>query len=184
MNWKSELINLEQKKNWDTAILLMEQVIADNPHDLTAYIAINYLLMNLIVEEDYDKTKHDHYASLLKHYLTESYAKFSNDPEYLFFTARTAHISEWYFDMTREQVRAMDFKALSLEPNNILYRWVYIVLLDEKLPHNKNILLDYAQMVLAENSPINKTLESKGAIGEYILGIMTSVSRDYIKELN
>lgn len=183
MNWKSELRRLEQKKDWNSAISFMEKFILDNPNDMNAYIAMNYLLMNLLVEEDHDESRHYYYENLLKHYFKESYAKFSQNAEYLFYTARTAYMSEWYFDMTLEQVREMDFKALSLDPNNILYRWVYIVLLDEKNLYNKTILIDYATIVLDEKSPIKKALESKGAIGEYIFGIMAAISRNCINTL-
>ena len=50
MEWKESLRKLERNKQWDEAIEFMQEVIAQNQDDMDAYIAINYLLMNLIVE--------------------------------------------------------------------------------------------------------------------------------------
>lgn len=125
MNWKKTLISLEKAKAWDEAIEFMQKIISENPDDLDAYIGINYLLMNLLVEEDYDTDKHKYYAKLTKQYFLESYAKFSDNAEYLFYTGLTGCMSEWFFGLEREQVKSMMKKALYLEPENIIYQWIY-----------------------------------------------------------
>lgn len=51
----------------------MKNIIEQNPNDLDTYLEMNCLLMNLLVEEDYDKNKHEYYANLLKKYFIESY---------------------------------------------------------------------------------------------------------------
>ena len=76
MNWKEKLRRLEKTKQWDRAIEFMETVIRKNPDDVDAYIYMNYLLMNLLVEEKHDESKHDYYEFLAKKYFDESYAKF------------------------------------------------------------------------------------------------------------
>ena len=184
MDWKNQLRYLEQKKDWDAAISFMQKVIDENPNDMSAYININYLLMNLLVEEDYNETKHDYYAALLKHYFTESYTKFAENAEYLFFTSRTAFMSEWYFGIELEDAEKMYQKALALEPENLLYQWAYYGSLDRSVSQNIQIILSYARMILEENSPIKKVLESKGAIGEYLLKIMTAWSERILNESN
>lgn len=86
MTWQKILRKLEQNKEWDNAIEFMQNVVKENPDNVDVYLRINYLLMNLLVEEDYDRTKHDYYAALLKKYFDESYAKFFLNPEYLYYT--------------------------------------------------------------------------------------------------
>ncbi len=92
MNWKEQLHDLEQAKDWDAAIAFMEKFIQEQPDNMEAYLFINYLLANLITEEqDWDLHNEDtwnHVVDLLKKYLEESYGKFSNNPEYLFYTAK------------------------------------------------------------------------------------------------
>lgn len=77
MNWKAQLSKLEQGKNRKSAIALMQETINQNSNSMDAYLSMNYLLMNLLVEEQYDPNDHDYYAGLLKKYFIESYAKFS-----------------------------------------------------------------------------------------------------------
>ena len=54
MNWKEHLLKLEQRKDWKSAIALMENIIDSNGTNVDAYLSINYLLMNLLVEENYN----------------------------------------------------------------------------------------------------------------------------------
>src|SRR5687767_3044549 len=119
MNWQKQLQVLELYKEWDFAIELMKNIIADDQENMDAYISMNYLLMNLLVEEDYDRNNHDQYASLIKKYFDETYAKFSENAEYLYYTGITAFISEWYFGIEVEDARAMLEGALQREPDNI-----------------------------------------------------------------
>lgn len=179
MNWKEQLENNEQAKDWKSAIELMQNTINDNPHDLDAYLSINYLLMNLLVDEDYESSEHDYYAGLLKKYFLESYSKFSHNPEYLFYTGITAHLSEWYFDIDIEEAKTMITEALRLEPENILYKWGYYTYLDMSNVNNKQQGIAYAKEILTTNS-VKKVLKSKGALGEYILGIMEHWSNNEI----
>ena len=50
---KSHIRTLELTKQWDLAIEFMKHVIDKNPDDMDAYISINQLIMNLLIEEDY-----------------------------------------------------------------------------------------------------------------------------------
>lgn len=181
MNWKEQLRQLELKKDWDTAIEFMQHVIEKNPNDIDAYLLMNYLLMNLLVEEDHNEDKHDYYEYLTKKYFDESYTKFSNDPEYLYYTGRTACMSEWFFDVNLEP-SVLIKKAQELNPSNLVYQWnKYFRLpgsIDERAPEN----LKYAQLVLQENSPIKKELATKGSLGEYIFGMMQNWAIDLLTE--
>lgn len=55
MNWKQQLRVFELNKQWDQAIEFMQIVVEANPDDMDAYIYINFLIMNLLVEEDYNR---------------------------------------------------------------------------------------------------------------------------------
>lgn len=182
MNWKEQLVNLEQSKNWKPAIELLQKTINDDTNNIDAYLSMNYLLMNLLVEEDYNSSEHDYYAGLLKKYFLESYSKFSISPEYLFYTGIIAHISEWYFDIDIEEAKAMLKEALHLEPENILYKWGYFTYLDMSSRDNKKQGITYAVEILTENYPVKEMLKSKGTLGKYILEIMEHWSRNEITE--
>lgn len=172
MNWKLLLNDLILKKKWDESIQLMKKVIAENPKDLEAYININYLLMNILVEEEYSAEQQVDYSNSLKKYFLESYSKFSNNPEYLFYTGITAFISEWYLDIDIEDARKMILNAVNIEPENIIYKWGYYTYLDMSNIENNQKSLQYSLIIIDNNNPYKKILESKGPVGKYILNIM------------
>lgn len=167
MNWKEHLLKLEQRKDWKSAIALMENIIDSNGTNVDAYLSINYLLMNLLVEENYNPDEHDYYAELLKKYFTESYAKFSRSPEYLFYIGKIACMSEWYFDIEIEEAQSMIKKALYIEPDNILYHWANYGDLDMRDSINNEKMILFAKQALS-NPTVKKELKSKGALGKYL----------------
>lgn len=176
MNWKVQLKRYEQQKDWDSAIKLMQKYIKDNNQDLDAYLCMNYLLMNLLVEEDYDVKKQDYYAELLKKYFLESFSKFSHNPDYLFYTGITAHLSEWYFDIDIEAAKTMLKDAFFLEPRNIIYEWGYYYYVEVNDESSKLKVVNCSKEIL-NNNTLQESLTSKGALGEYILEIMQYSSK-------
>jgi hypothetical protein len=170
MTWKEQLRTLEKAKKWDKAIEFMKGVIQKNPDDMDAYIFMNYLLMNLLGGEDYDKSKETTYETLIKWYFDESYAKFSHNAEYLYLTGKMAVMGEWFFGIKVEDYDSMIKKAHQLDPQNPLYNQYHYFELEEKDPCNPE-LVTFANLVLDKNSPITKQFENRGAVGEYILAV-------------
>ena len=149
----------------------MQIVIEANPDDMDAYIYINFLLMNTLVEvgrDNYNVDNRDYYVELTKEYFDESYAKFSNNAEYLFCTGITAVMSEWYFGIEVEDYQRMLARAMELEPDNIVYKETYYLKLDQNIPKDREELLAYAKLILQKDSKLNQELNQRGAIGEYL----------------
>ncbi len=168
MAWKERLRILEKSQQWDKAIAFMKGIIQKNPNDVDAYIFMNYLLMNILAEEEYDLSKDKEYATLLKWYFDESYAKFSDNPEYLYFTAKTAVMGEWFFGITVKDYEKMFKRAQEIELANPLYQEIYYLNLSSNDPYNQE-LINFVRLALNKDSPMKKQLKDKGAIGEYIL---------------
>lgn len=185
MNWKDQLREFEHSKHWDDAIKFMQKIIIKNPDNIDAYLSMNFLLMNLLVEEDYERLQHDYYTNLLKKYFIESYSKFYSNPEYLFYTGITACMSEWYFNINIATATEMIQKSMHLEPINILYQWGYYCLLDLNKIENTKKAKIYAELILKNDSPIQAMLNSKGALGQYLSEIMINWSKDiYLHKTN
>lgn len=165
IEWKEQLAKYEETKNWDAAIEMMQEVIDSNPDNIDSYLLTNYLLMNLLVEEDHEFTKIEYYSGLLKKYFNESYVKFSQDPEYLFYTAITASMSEWFMGIYDAAVYEEMFqRAFEIQHDNILYLWGYYLYL-----HQKGIskAVYYAKIIL-DDDLVKQTLSDKGALGGYV----------------
>jgi len=181
MTWQRQLRILEQLKEWDIAIELMENTIKENPDSLDAYLSICYLLMNLLVEEDYDITQDSRYEHLAKKYYDQSYEKFSHDPKYLFYIGKIAVMSGWFFGIDTPDYEKMLLDAIRLEPDNMLYMSSYYIMLDRENPENRKKICEYAKAVLAPDSPIPKLLDLESSLGEYLFEILTNWSKDVLK---
>ena len=176
MNWKEQLSKLEQSKNWKSAIAFMQETITQNSNSVDAYLSMNYLLMNLLVEEQYNSNDHNYYAGLLKKYFIESYAKFSDNPKFLFFIGKIACMSEWYFDIDIEEAHSMMKKSSVIEPDNILYKWANYSNLDMRESSNNERLILYAKHAFSEPK-VREELKSIGALGAYLYEALASWSK-------
>lgn len=164
--WKEQLAKYEEVKDWDAALKLTQKVIEDDPDNIDVYLLTNYLLMNLLVEEDYEFAKTDYYSGLLKRYFNESYVKFSQEPEYLFYTAITASMSEWFMGINDKKVYYKMFqRALEIRHDNALYLWGNYAYLPLK---NVSKAVYYAKIIL-NNDLIKLSLCDKGALGGYVV---------------
>lgn len=178
VNWKIHLRGLELNKQWDQAIEFMQIIIGANPDDMHAYIYMNFLLMNLLVEEDYDESRYDYYTKLTKKYFDESYVKFFNYAEYLFCTGITAVMSEWYFGLDADGYQTMLARAAELEPDNMLYKRGYYIHLDRNIVSQLTEAKYYAHLILQNNSTLTRQLKSYGALSEYLYCRMRGWAND------
>jgi tetratricopeptide (TPR) repeat protein len=197
MSWKQQLRILEQMGDFDVAIFFMKKVIEKHPNDVDAYIFMLFRLMDTIVEhacyfanvsktvvsdikKEYYDTKETYYEVLAKKYFQDGYNKFSENAEFLFCVGTTAVMSEWYFGIDVNVYNAMLAKAQILDPDNPLYKHAHYWSLFEK-DHNNQEAIEYARMVLQENSPIKGILDTKGAFGVYMSGILLHKSRHILE---
>lgn len=181
MTWQKQLRILEQHKEWDMAIELMEDTITKNPDSVDAYLSMAYLLMNLLVEEDYDDNQIDRYLDLAKRNYHESSEKFSSDPKYLFCMGSIMAILDWLLDKDTPDCVGMQEEALRLDPNNLLYQWDSYYALDRKNPENRKRICEYARAVLAPDSPIPRILDLESSFGKYLFGLITYWSKGVLE---
>lgn len=175
MAWQQELRTLENSESWDQAIELLQKTIAQNPSDMNAYMSMNYLLMNLLVDENEDEDETSNFSSyekMAKKYFKESYAKFSDNPEYLFFTGVTASMAESCFGIDQDKAHAMFAKAAQLEPKSILYQWGYCAYVDVDSKESQRQSAECVKAITTGRSPIKAMLLAKGSVGEYVLEMM------------
>lgn len=163
MVWQTKLNELESKKAWDESIDYLAVEVKTEPNRLEKYLCLNYLLMNLLVEEDYDEVKQDFYVNSLKAFFSESYLHFSKSPKYLFYTAFTASMSEWFFGIEIQEVYNMLQKAFSLAPENKLFQWGF----NRFIKQEKEISRQLAEEVLKDKNIVSE-LNSLGALGEHV----------------
>ena len=116
----------------------------------------------------FDKSKHDYYASLLKKYFDESYAKFSDNAEYLFCTGITAIMDEEYLGLEVEAVHKMLIQAMKLEPDNIWYKSADYLYVNRRILNQSPAALEYAEQALERGSKLRDKLNWHCAFNKYL----------------
>lgn len=151
MNWKKTLNELIKNENWEAALTFTRNAIAENSNDVELIIQGIYLCHTLLLEVICDSLDLEKVESDLQKYFRLGNSKFFDYPEYLFFVGRLLFIGEWLFGvnddfkpMEERLAFQMEKKAHQLEPNNVLYKWGYIFLIDVKLASSiaKGIITD------------------------------------------
>jgi hypothetical protein len=182
-SWKKKLSEIEnrfghhEKRDWKPIIKFVKGLVVEFPNEKDVYIRIIYLIHNILVEEEYPHNEHDGMADLLKRYFDESYERFSNDAEYLFFIGKILHIAEWYFGIENINLaNELQKKAMNMEPGNLLYEWAY------RSSCPGDIVEGYLANQLIENGidEIN-WLKSKGFPGTYVLEHLRMSNDKYLK---
>ncbi|MCL2414576.1 MAG: hypothetical protein FWC94_04910 [Bacteroidales bacterium] len=176
MNWKEQLSEIEshlgfhEQRDWTPDIEFIRNLVEKHPDNVEVCIRAIYATHNILLEEDYPIEKSDRWTELLQKYFNESYHKFSENAEYLFFVGKILHIAEWYFGlnddfkpMKKRLCFKMQKKASDKEPNNILYEWAYRYSLGD------NTAEYLARQVIEHDKEKAEWLKSKGFPGDYIL---------------
>lgn len=173
MRWEKQLRIYENNKEWDFAIFLLQKILKNGDSDLNVYLCLMYLIMNLLVEEDYETSKAKDYEARLKKMFLDSYTLFNKNAEYLFYMGIIALMSEWYLDLDESEAKDMLKEAVKLQPQNNLYNWGYYTYLGNN--SDKKNSLAYARKILLDSNSLEE-LESKGTLGEYVLEQITYCS--------
>jgi len=191
-NLKERLADLEssfgqhKKQDWRLVIDLVLKLLSIYPNDVEINIRIIYMLHNILVEEEYTSSENYLIADLLKKCFNESYQKFSENPEYLFFIGKILYIAEWYFGidddlkpMEKKLAFKMQQKAFKKEPKNQLYKWAYVFSQDKK---REAFIL--SKQILYGRKNWLYWLKKKGFPGTYLIEALEYCYENYRYTLN
>ncbi|MBI5914739.1 MAG: hypothetical protein HY842_05135 [Bacteroidetes bacterium] len=170
MDWKKKFTYFEDKKDWDSLMIFIQEIIKKYSENVEVSVRVIYMLHNLLVEEDCNEVKADYYTKLLLKHFNDAQVKFINDAEYLFFIGKILYISEWYFGINddlkpiNERLAfRMQAKAFEIENNNPLFEWAYLFTLHDVRATS------LARQILYQEKFSMKWLKTKGFPGKYII---------------
>lgn len=186
MHWKEQVTQLEQEGSFDIAIFLLQKVIAEHPDNVDACIFLLYRLMDTLIEgtcywsnnskdplrvikSEYYEAKYDEYVQLARRYFAESYAKYSDNPEYLFYVGVIVGPDPYIFNQ-KEGFDPMDMihAAFALNYNTVL-KDEFTSLNMYLATHDQANNIVYARNILSDPS-LQGQLTTKGSAGEYVVG--------------
>lgn len=197
MNWKEQVAHLEQEGSFDIAIFLLQKVIVEHPDNVDAYIFLLYQLMNTLIEgtcywsnskdplhaikNEYYEAKYDDYVTLARKCFAESYARYSHNPEYLFYVGVIVAPDPYIFN-PKEGFDAMDMvhAAFALNYNTVLKdEFTSLNTYLAKHDHANNIM--YARSILNDPS-LKEQLATKGAAGRYVIGRYIAWAKEVLEK--
>ena len=191
MNWREQVAQLEHEGNFDIAVFLLEKIIQEHPDEMDAYIILLHRFTDSILEnpcywsnvsadplkkikEEYydDKIEHD-YRERAQHCFDESYARFSDNPEYLYYASRLLlHAYDFMCMKVKESLLiSMETKARASGYNSFI---------EQSSPKNEHDA-EWAKRILNDPS-IQEQLATKGAAAEYVIGREVSWAKKILED--
>lgn len=175
-DWKEAITILEKNRDWKGAIQLLQN---SEMNDLDLYLRVMFLLAFYLAEEQYSSDEYISISNSLKDIYNKASIKFSENSQFLFFTAIIMYLGEWYFGIDDiEIVNQMLKKASEIERFNTLYKWGYYSLIDQRLEINKELKLKLSEQILFNEPVYVNLLKTMGLLGEYILSTLETVYED------
>lgn len=169
MKLENELINIEQQRDLNKAIQYLKE---NDEKNLDTYLRVIFMLLDFLVDGQYTEDKHDFISLEIKKIFEEAKSKYSDKSEFLFFSGIMIYIAEWYFGTeTLDEATTMLKKAMDSEPENILYKWGYYSITDQRAEINTETKFFLSKEILEKDSLL-KWIENKGLLGEYLKGII------------
>jgi len=84
MNWKEQLQNYIDDKEWDKAMAMMPQVLIDDSYSIDAYLNYTYLLQMVAYRSDKRLEEKSRINDLIYPIFVEAMERYSDNAEYLF----------------------------------------------------------------------------------------------------
>lgn len=191
MNWREQVAQVEHEGNFDIAVFLLEKVIQEDLDEMDAYIILLHRFMDSILEnpcywsntskdplrkikEEYCEGKIEHdYRERAQHCFDESYARFSDNPEYLYYASRLL-------------LHAYDFMGLNVKESLLLSMYEkakasgYNSLVEQGYPQ-KEYDVEWARRILNDPS-IQGQLATKGAAAKYVIGETVAAAKRVLEQ--
>ena len=123
MNWEKELSYLLEKKEWQGAFDLMANVVKSEDSSVDAYINYIYILeaIPLEPEVDYLGEMARRANDALYGVYEEARSKYSDNPDFLFWSGWLACWCDWLFKMELRDAELLMLKAYVMCPENKLF---------------------------------------------------------------
>lgn len=166
---KDDIEQIELKRNVIGAIKFIDDRRNEN---LNNFLRIIFILVDFLVDGEYSNQEHDFVSKKNIEIYQRAKAKYSNDCEFLFYTGIMIYTAEWYFDIDNvDEAKIMLENAMKKSPENILFKWGFYTIPDQRTAINNSQKRHLAIQVLNDQLIMN-SIKSKGLLGTYIIGLL------------
>ncbi|MCM1501397.1 MAG: hypothetical protein NC115_01865 [Bacteroidales bacterium] len=161
MNWKEELQNCIDNKDWDRAMAMMQDVLVSENYSIDAYLNYFFIFEEMVTfpSVDFKTILIDKAERFVLPLHKESMNRYSENAEYLFWHGFMMIRTNWLCNPDDSESERMLRKAYMMEPKNKLYAWAASEDKDERRRYEAEIINDH---VIMEN------ILKKGPVGIYL----------------
>ncbi|MES2863681.1 MAG: hypothetical protein V4666_06145 [Bacteroidota bacterium] len=169
---KKKIDLLEENLDWKGAVELFQ---SSKVNEIDGYLRLMFILVDYLCECQYSKEDYDNISNNLKEIYHQAKKQYSENSQFLFFSAIMIYIGEWYFGMdSLDEATDMLNRAMELSPDNIIYKWGYFSITDQRVEINTEMKHLLSRQILNDNLILD-WLKNMGLLGEYVLGIIQSI---------
>ncbi|QQS40368.1 MAG: hypothetical protein IPM63_13500 [Acidobacteriota bacterium] len=171
---KSELEELIEAKEWSKLKTLANEKSNDFGGSSLVAIESIYQLLNLLSYGTYKNyAEHDEIAQTLYDIFENSFSKFHDDPEYLFFVGYCIALNDRYFKQGDLKLsHTLLRKAFDLEPDNLLYEWGFRFSTSDREARK-------VTEQIVNNDDISNTLRKKLSAGKFMVEAILNAERRF-----
>ena len=169
MELKNELKLIEKERDVYSAVEFIEN---EENQSLDNFLRVVFVLLDFLVDGQYTQNEHDFFAIKIKEIFNNAKLQYSGSYDFFFFAGVMIYIAEWYFEIDNiDEAKIMLENTMKSNPDNIVYKWGYYSITDQRAEINTVLKQLLSKQILDDDS-ILEWLNSKGLLGEYILGII------------
>jgi hypothetical protein len=167
MKITERLTEIETTRDLPKALALINE---ESEASIDVYLRIIFLLFDFLVDGQYSPDEHDHYALKLKSTYEVAKTKYSENADFIFFSAMMIFVADYYFDgTTAEEAASMLYQIVNKYPDNPLYRWGAMEFPDNRPNVHTKVKFELCQQI-ANDKPLLESLEHTGLLGIYMIG--------------
>lgn len=167
MNWKKALSYLLETKKWQEALDLMANVVKSDDTSVDAYINYLYILEAIPLEPEVDylgemaRRANDALFGVYE----EARSKYSDNPDFLFWSGWLATWCEWLFKIDLRDAELLMLKSYVMRPENKLFG---LAMVSNRKYTRDGAYEDCIREIMSDKDTVNY-IEKRGPVGEYML---------------
>lgn len=158
INWRKEVERRFDRDDWIGCVNYLKGELRHS-NDMDMYLNLLYIYMYYLVDVIDNKEYFRLYEMEIKQCYKQASDIYKNDDKYLFYVCFIASMSEWFLDLTMDDLKRYMQTIYIKHPGNILYRWGYSLfcLRDRDLLHENGLAVI--------NSRVFHELSGKSVLG-------------------
>ncbi|MBS4766315.1 hypothetical protein KG007_08845 [Alistipes sp. kh20] len=124
INWRKEVERRFDRDDWIGCVNYLKGELRHS-NDMDMYLNLLYIYMYYLVDVADNKEYFRLYEMEIKQCYKQASDIYKNDDKYLFYVCFIASMSEWFLDLTMDDLKRYMQTLYIKHPENILYRWGY-----------------------------------------------------------